>query len=57
MLFSDFFSGKSNQGVKQNVLGFSSEVMAIFKIIDGLEILGNFKTVLKAATFNTRRFC
>jgi hypothetical protein len=51
MLFSDFFSEKSNQEVNKNVLGFSSEVMAIFKIIDGLEILGNFKTVLKEQYF------
>jgi two-component system response regulator HydG len=31
MLFSDFFSEKSNQEVNKNVLGFSSEVMAIFQ--------------------------
>ena len=31
MLFSDFFLEKSNQELNKNVLGFSSEVMAIFQ--------------------------
>jgi two-component system response regulator HydG len=42
MLFSDF-SGKIKSRLNKNVLGFSSEVMAIFQNIDGLEILGTSK--------------